>query len=933
MLVSSDNPKSGGILSLFAGATLFGEKISFQSSFTTSLTLTSSSGQDAYTSLSASLIFLAATKDKQALSAEAADALLLVAQLHNSLSLTTSDTIDRVEKLLAQSSSPFFANKTSPGVIDVAAAAAIITANNQTAELFASTNAPRLRALAATVSALQFFQDSVATLAAESANQPASNSSSKQVAKAGATRAGGGGGVEGSTAKASSSKGGKDTGAPSAAVAALASYVTSAPVDVRSIEQMSSCILHELGILFYEAIESAFPQAKSLGIESADIQVNPGISNGKFVHHYQCNSALPLFALLRGPSEAKKEKKAKTAAAAAAAIALDSGVTLPPPTPAPVEVVSAPPAPAGPPPPASPVAVANTLIAALLALGPHYLIGKVEASGPGYINIYLASNYMSARLAFLLTNGIKASPSPGPNVGGKRRKVAVDYSSPNIAKEMHVGHLRSTIIGDTISRILEFCGHEVVRINHVGDWGTQFGMLIAHLKDLLASGKVTDSQLDASIGDLSGFYKAAKKRFDAEPDFKKRAHENVVALQAGDAVNLAYWRRMVSVSEKMFKEVYSRLSVDPRLELKGESFYNGMIPGVIAELESKGLLSNSSGALVCTVQGHEVPLMVRKSDGGFGYDSTDLAAIRYRLCDLACDWLIYVVDAGQSLHFDLVFKGAQLAGWYTPATWGPHQKGISSSSSTSTFEARVDHCAFGVVQSKDDEGNVTKFKTRSGDTVRLIEVLDTARAKARSALEERAISIGGVSPFSSPETAAAAEAASAVLGYGGVQYFDLRQSRTSDYIFDYDRMLSADGDTAMYLEYAHARVASILRKAKESAGIDVDAIVARAVSATSVEEAASLFQFQHASELTLASDLMRVQDVLSQVQIDLFPHRLCEYLYFLSGRMTDFYRDCVILGEGTPIALRDSRLRLCSATASVLKQGMGLLGITALDRI
>ena len=228
---------------------------------------------------------------------------------------------------------------------------------------------------------------------------------------------------------------------------------------------------------------------------------------------------------------------------------------------------------------------AAAVLAAVQAAGPHFLIGRVEVSGPGYLNIFLAANYVAARLSFVLARGVRARPSPHevwpsarspearPGLAGAARRVVVDYSSPNIAKEMHVGHLRSTIIGDTLARVLEFCGHEVLRVNHVGDWGTQFGMLIAHLKDLLASGAVRDADLDASIGDLSGFYKKAKARFDAEPDFKKRAHENVVALQAGDATNVAYWRRMVAVSEAMFKQVYARLSVDPRLELCGESMY------------------------------------------------------------------------------------------------------------------------------------------------------------------------------------------------------------------------------------------------------------------------------------------------------------------------------------------------------------------------
>lgn len=680
-----------------------------------------------------------------------------------------------------------------------------------------------------------------------------------------------------------------DAGAASDAITALANYTTSAPIDPTSKEQMTTCILHELNSLFSAAINAAFPQAAAVGAGQADVQLNA--IGSKLVHHYQCNSALALYAKLRGPSE-KKEKKPKAAAAKEGEPAAAAPAPAPEPAPAPV---AAPAVPAGPV-PASPVAAAQAIIAAVTAQGPHFLIGKLEVSGPGYINIYLPSNYVSARLSYLLDQGVQAGPAPGD----RARHAVVDYSSPNIAKEMHIGHLRSTIIGDAIARLLEFCGHTVTRVNHVGDWGTQFGMLIAHLKEMLASGAVTDAQLDASIGDLTGFYKAAKKRFDEEPDFKRRAHDEVVALQAGDAVNLAYWKRMVAVSATMFNEVYSRLGVDSRLQLCGESFYNPLIPPAIAEIESKGLTTVSDGALVLHVPGFEVPLMVRKSDGGYGYDSTDLAAIKYRLQDLKSDWLIYVVDQGQALHFDLVFRGAQMAGWYDPSA------------------VRVEHCGFGVVQGEDKK----KFKTRSGETVRLVDVLEEARTRARGIIEERVK--GGNSPLS-PEDV---EEAGRVLGYGGVKYFDLRQNRATDYVFSYDRMLSPDGDTAVYLEYAHARVMSILRKARESAvAIDTDAL------ATNVSNMAGAFTFAHPTELTLAAELMRLQDVLADIQGDLMPHRLCEYLYKLSGAFTDFHRDCNVLGADTPVNLRDSRLRLCVATSKTMKAAMGILGITPLDRI
>ena len=564
------------------------------------------------------------------------------------------------------------------------------------------------------------------------------------------------------------------------------------------------------------------------------------------------------------------------------------------------------------------MATAQALVAAVVAAGPHALIGKLEVSGPGYINIYLAHNYILARRSSLLVKGPLGCLPPGEIP----RTVVVDYSSPNIAKDMHIGHLRSTIIGDALSRLLEFSGHTVHRVNHVGDWGTQFGMLIAHLKDLVSTGAVRDEDLDKNIGDLTGFYKAAKKRFDAEPEFKDRSHKEVVALQAGDAENAAIWKRLVRVSAALFADVYRALSIDPRLSMCGESFFNPLIPPMIAELQAAGLLEVAEGgALIMRCPGQTVPLMVRKSDGGYGYDSTDLAAIKYRLQELKANWVIYVVDSGQALHFDLVFAGAQKAGWWAGASSG------------ASGGARVVHTGFGVVQGVDAEGKKTKLKTRSGDTVRLLDVLAEAREKALGVLRAGGGGGGGGTPLGEA-SAEEIERVACSLGYGGVKYFDLRQNRTTDYVFSSERMLAAEGDTAVYLQYSAARLASILRKAGESAGVTAGDLIPAALRGLSDAAACSAaWAFEHPTELQLAGELLRFSEVLASIQVDLLPHKLCEYMYGLSGKATDFHRDCNVLGAATPPALRNARLRLVSATSTVLTTCMKLLGLEPLERI
>lgn len=375
--------------------------------------------------------------------------------------------------------------------------------------------------------------------------------------------------------------------------------------------------------------------------------------------------------------------------------------------------------------------------------------------------------------------------------------------------------------------------------------------------------------------------------------------------------------------------VYRRLDIDKRLALCGESFYNDKIAAVIEEMRGKGLLEMSEGATICKVPDEEVPLMVRKSDGGVGYDSTDLAAIKYRLHSLNADWLVYVVDAGQALHFDLVFKGAQLAGWYKPlpagSDYNPPAAAASDASAASAggaggarpaTEAMVQHVGFGVIQGEDRK----KYKTRSGETVRLVDVLDEAKDRAKAALRERLTS--GATGVAADE--AEIERTAAILGYGGAKYFDLRQHRGTDYVFSYERMLSPDGDTAVYLEYAHARLASILRKAGEN-GVDVAAILAGT--------AAEGVNFTHPTETALVTELLRFPDVLRRTTAALTPHLLCEFVYQVANRTSEFHRDCNVLGATTAPEVRASRIRMVAAVKEVIASVLRLLGITPLDRI
>jgi arginyl-tRNA synthetase len=509
------------------------------------------------------------------------------------------------------------------------------------------------------------------------------------------------------------------------------------------------------------------------------------------------------------------------------------------------------------------------------------LCDKVEIAGPGFVNLHLSSAFLGSQ-----TRAAADDPRLGVPAAGEPETVVVDYSAPNVAKEMHVGHLRSTIIGDAIARTLAFLGHRVIRQNHIGDWGTQFGMLIEHMLD---EGWTTGGQ--HSIRDLNALYQSAKKKFDADPAFAERARRRVVLLQGGDETTHALWRELIAQSQAHFDAVYRRLGVQlTDADVRGESFYNDLLPGVVDELSRKGLLTESEGALCAFPPGFKgpegapVPLIVRKSDGGYLYATTDLAALRYRITSLGARRVVYVTDARQKQHFAMVFATAKLAGWL--------EGGV-----------RTEHVPFGTVLGDDGK----PFKTRSGDTVRLSELLDEA--------EERALAIVSEKDRDNALGEAARARVAHVVGIGAIKYADLSSDRVKDYVFSWARMLSFDGNTAPYLQNAYVRIRAIFRKAGLSG--------APAGAAVRVDEAA---------ERALALQLVQFPQAVAAVAESLEPHRLCTYLYELAAAFHQFYEQCPVLTAPEP-ALKDSRLVLCDLTARTLAQGLGLLGIEVVEQM
>jgi arginyl-tRNA synthetase len=541
---------------------------------------------------------------------------------------------------------------------------------------------------------------------------------------------------------------------------------------------------------------------------------------------------------------------------------------------------------------AAPRAIA-TAVVEQLAADPAFSEGFLppQIAGPGFINLTLRPERLSAELARRIGDprlGVEKATTPDE---GPVPAVVIDFSSPNIAKEMHVGHLRSTIIGDALARVLEFRGHPVRRLNHVGDWGTQFGMLITHLKEVAPEALTTADAVD--LGDLVAFYRQAKARFDADEEFQRRSREEVVKLQGGDPLTLKAWGLLCEQSRREFQLIYDRLDI--RLSERGESFYNPFLAGVVADLETAGLLVIDDGAGCVFLEGvtgkdgNPLPLIVRKSDGGFNYATTDLAAIRYRFAPApagdGAGRVIYVTDAGQASHFAGVFQVAERAGWI-PAG------------------ARLEHVPFGLVQGEDGK----KLKTRSGDTVRLKDLLDGAVERAEADLRRR------LAEEERSESEAFIHHAATTVGLAAVKYADLSANRTTNYQFSFDRMLALQGNTAPYLLYAFVRIQGIARK-----GGALDAPAPAELTLTEPQEWA------------LARQLLQFDAVIAEVEEELLPNRLCSYLFELSQIFNRFYDQVPVLKAEEPS--RGSRLALCRLTADTLRLGLGLLGIPTLDRM
>lgn len=486
---------------------------------------------------------------------------------------------------------------------------------------------------------------------------------------------------------------------------------------------------------------------------------------------------------------------------------------------------------------------------------------KIEVAGPGFINLTLSEDFLTKAVNDQLND-----PHFGVPLPKKQERVIVDFSSPNIAKEMHVGHLRSTIIGDCLARLFEFLGHDVLRLNHVGDWGTAFGMLIAYMSE--------EEKKPEDLSTLMQWYRASKVRFDEDEQFKAKSREMVVKLQSGDGDARALWEEICTISREAFEEVYSLLDV--KLQERGESFYQPYLRETVEELEKKKLVQLSDGAKCVFHEGYEIPFMVQKSDGGFNYDTTDIAALKHRVKKEQADRIIVVTDAGQGLHFQLLELTAKKAGYLG--------------------DVRFDHVPFGVVLGEDGK----KFKTRSGDVERLIDLLHAAEEKAEAILKERDHTL------SEHEAKTTAQ----ILGIDAIKYADLSSNRISDYVFSYDRMLRFEGNTAAFILYSYVRIAGIKRKVEGE--ITLEPIV-----------------LEHPSEIDLGLHLLRFGETLMSLSETLLPNLLTDYVYELAGKFNAFFRDCKVVGSEH----QNRRLSLCEATRRILEKSLHLLGLKTVERM
>ena len=496
------------------------------------------------------------------------------------------------------------------------------------------------------------------------------------------------------------------------------------------------------------------------------------------------------------------------------------------------------------------------------------ILSKAEIAGPGFINLWLNPLWISTQCQNALEGerlGVSVRENP--------IKVVVDYSGPNMAKQMHVGHLRSTIIGDTLANLLTFLGDDVVRQNHIGDWGTQFGMLIAYLE-------MKDEDGSVSLKDLEQFYKDAKGEFDANADFANKAREYVVKIQSGDTHCLNLWQKFIDISLGHCEEVYSKLNVNlTRADVRAESFYNDNLPKVVKELDAKGVLQESDGAKCVFLDGDEVPVIVQKGDGGYLYATTDLAALWYRAKVLGAKRISYVVDARQSGHFKQVFRVAKETGFVSD-------------------DVNLEHIAFGTMMDKGGK----PFKTRDGGTVKLIDLLDEAVVKAKETINNK-----------EEYTTEQIDELAKIIGIGAVKYADLAINRESNYIFNWDKMLSFEGNTSLYMQYAYARIQSIFRK--YNAPIEGEIIIGDAL------------------EHRLATMLLRFEDVLSRAAVDASPNQITTYLYELVTLFMRFYEQNPILKGGIDEEVKMSRLQLANLTAKTIKQGLDILGIKVVDKL
>lgn len=507
------------------------------------------------------------------------------------------------------------------------------------------------------------------------------------------------------------------------------------------------------------------------------------------------------------------------------------------------------------------------------------IASKVEIAGPGFINIFLDAAFLAQNVQQALTSDRLGVALP------EKQTVVVDYSAPNVAKEMHVGHLRSTIIGDAAVRTLEFLGHHVIRANHVGDWGTQFGMLIAWLEK-----QQQENAGEMALADLEGFYRDAKKHYDEDEVFAERARNYVVKLQGGDAYFREMWRKLVDITMTQNQLTYDRLNVTlTRDDVMGESLYNPMLPGIVADLKAKGLAVESEGATVVFLdeyknkEGDPMGVIIQKKDGGYLYTTTDIACAKYRYETLHADRVLYYIDSRQHQHLMQAWTIVRKAG-YVPDS------------------VPLEHHMFGMMLGKDGK----PFKTRAGGTVKLADLLDEALERARRLVAEK-----------NPDMPAEElEKLANAVGIGAVKYADLSKNRTTDYIFDWDNMLAFEGNTAPYMQYAYTRVLSVFRKAE----IDEDALAAAPVIISEDREA------------QLAARLLQFEETLTVVAREGTPHVMCAYLYDLAGLFSGFYEHCPILSAESE-TVRNSRLKLAQLTAKTLKLGLDTLGIETVERM